>query len=274
MRAPDVLAHRLRALRERPTEYLTPVVVVAAWVVLVAGEAAPGVIAVVLMSLAAVLPWLITLVRDRAIRRRGAGHAGDAKVVRDADGAKGVGFLDRPAEIGTSIATLGAGVLFLLLGTNKVAIASTLVLTVATPWLISTMASTARAAKTRDAPSHSYSALDNGGAVESELRTLEEVVPNREDVVDVIQANHEVAGVIAVTSDGVLFIAERRFTKRLEWFSYDELTSVRSEAGLFFGKLVLGRADGAITLTRVAPKVKVGYVACLIRERIRGARKQ
>lgn len=105
--------------------------------------------------------------------------------------------------------------------------------------------------------------------VRKEIKKLPEILHENEMIENLLQGRYEgKQGLVAVTSQRVVFLEEGAFRHRLEDFPYERISTVQSETGMMYGKLTIFASGNKAVIDQVAPKQQVNVAADFIRSRI------
>lgn len=102
-----------------------------------------------------------------------------------------------------------------------------------------------------------------------ELKKLPSVLNESEEVLNLAQGRYEdKQGAVVVTDQRVLFTEEGIFRSRLEDFPYDRISSVQTEKGMVFGKLVIFASNNKVVIDQMVPKEKATEIGDFVRARL------
>lgn len=102
-----------------------------------------------------------------------------------------------------------------------------------------------------------------------ELKKLPELLNDSEDVVYLAQGRYEgKQGAVVVTDRRVMLVEEGVFRSRLEDFPYERISSIQTDKGMMFGKIVIFASGNKAILDQIVPKEKSTEIGDYIRSRL------
>lgn len=105
--------------------------------------------------------------------------------------------------------------------------------------------------------------------VAKELRRLVEIIVPGEGMVNLAKGKYAgKTGILAVTDRRVIFIESGLFRNTVEDFSYQNISSVRSETKILKGEIEIMAAGNNARITEVFPKARVPEIVNYVRARI------
>lgn len=102
-----------------------------------------------------------------------------------------------------------------------------------------------------------------------ELKKLPELLNDSEDVVNLAQGRYEgKQGAVVVTDRRVMLVEEGVFRSRLEDFPYERISSIQTDKGMMFGKIVIFASGNKAILDQIMPKEKSTEIGDYVRSRL------
>lgn len=102
-----------------------------------------------------------------------------------------------------------------------------------------------------------------------ELKKLPSVLNEGENVLNLAQGRYEGnQGAVVVTDQRVLFTEEGVFRSKVEDFPYERISSIQTEKGMMFGKLIVHASGNKAIMDQIAPKEKATEIGDFVRNRL------
>jgi hypothetical protein len=111
--------------------------------------------------------------------------------------------------------------------------------------------------------------LDMRMGVKRELKKLPSLLLDAEEVLNLARGQYDgKQGLIVLTDRRVMFVEEGMVRSRLEDFPYGRVSSVQSEKGMMFGRLIIFASGNKAEIKDVAPKDRATEIGDYVRSRI------
>jgi hypothetical protein len=97
--------------------------------------------------------------------------------------------------------------------------------------------------------------------IRRELEKLPALLGEAEDVLNLARGKCEgMEGLVVVTDRRILFVGEAMMRSHLEDFSYEKLSSVKTETGMCCGKITVHAGGGTAELDNIRPKRRTAEI--------------
>jgi len=105
--------------------------------------------------------------------------------------------------------------------------------------------------------------------IRRELAKLPALLGDDEDVLNLARGKCDgMEGLVVVTDRRILFVGEAMMRSHLEDFSYEKVSSVKTETGLGCGKITVYAGGSAAELENIRPKRRTAEIGEYVRARI------
>lgn len=111
--------------------------------------------------------------------------------------------------------------------------------------------------------------LPNKMLARREIKKLPELLAPGETIIRMAQGRYEgKQGLVVATDSRVMFVESGMMRQRLEDFPYERISTIQSQTGMAFGKLVIHASGNKAVIDQIAPKALSDTLASDVRERL------